>query len=124
MLPLPHLPREGTAGNPDQTLGEARAARFYSLRQWQRINPGIVHNWLKRLEVKTLYIEPGSPWENGYNESFNGKLRDEILLNGELFYSPAEARGLAIDSSRASGGRRNSRDWSTTSTLFKWQTAR
>jgi putative transposase len=39
------------------------------------------------------YIEPGSPWENGYNESFNGKLRDE-LLNGEICYSLAEARYL------------------------------
>jgi transposase InsO family protein len=40
-----------------------------------------------------LYIEPGSPWENGYNECFNGKLQDE-LLNRELFYSLAEARHL------------------------------
>ena len=40
--------------------------------------------------VETLFIEPGSPWENGYNESFNGKLRDE-LLNGEIFCSLAEA---------------------------------
>ena len=40
-----------------------------------------------------LYIAPGSPWENGYNESFNGSLRDE-LLNGEIFYSLAEARVL------------------------------
>ncbi|MBM4192742.1 MAG: transposase [Gammaproteobacteria bacterium] len=38
------------------------------------------------LGTKTLYIQPGSPWENGYCESFNGKLRDE-LLNGELFYT-------------------------------------
>jgi transposase InsO family protein len=38
---------------------------------------------LTRVGVKTLFIEPGSPWENGYNESFNGKLRDE-LLNGEI----------------------------------------
>ncbi len=43
--------------------------------------------------VKTLYIEPGSPWENGYNESFNGKLRDE-LLNVEIFYSLKEAQIL------------------------------
>ena len=43
--------------------------------------------------VETLFIEPGSPWENGYNESFNGKLRDE-LLNGEIFYSLAEAAVL------------------------------
>ncbi len=38
-----------------------------------------VREWLSRVGVKTLYIEPGSPWENGYNESFNGKLRDELL---------------------------------------------
>ena len=42
-----------------------------------------VRDWLSRLEVGTLFIEPGSPWENGYIESFNGKLRDE-LLNGEI----------------------------------------
>ena len=45
-----------------------------------------VRDWLGRIGVKTLYIEPGSPWENGYNESFNGKLRDE-LLNGEIFFA-------------------------------------
>lgn len=43
--------------------------------------------------MKTLYIELGSPWENGYHESFNGKLRDE-LLNGEIFYSLPEAKVL------------------------------
>lgn len=43
-----------------------------------------VREWLGKLEVGTLFIEPGSPWENGYCESFNGKLRDE-LLNGEIF---------------------------------------
>ena len=53
----------------------------------------MVRDWLARIGVKTLYIEPGSPWENGYNESFNGKLRDE-LLNRELFYSLAEAQYL------------------------------
>src|SRR3546814_8648558 len=37
-----------------------------------------LRKWLKALQVKTAYIEPGSPWENGYNESFNGKLRDEL----------------------------------------------
>ncbi len=52
-----------------------------------------VREWLPRVGVKTLYIEPGSPWENGYNESFNGKLRDE-LLNGEIFYTPQEAKVL------------------------------
>ncbi len=43
-----------------------------------------VRRWLKDLEVTTLFIEPGSPWENGYIESFNGKLRDE-LLHPEIF---------------------------------------
>ena len=52
-----------------------------------------VREWLPRVGVKTLFIEPGSPWENGYNESFNGKLRDE-LLNGEIFYTLQEAKVL------------------------------
>ena len=52
-----------------------------------------VREWLSRLGVRTLYIEPGSPWENGYIESFNGKLRDE-LLNGEIFDTVLEARVL------------------------------
>ena len=50
-----------------------------------------IKEWLGRLGVKTLYIAPGSPWENGYNESFNGRLRDE-LLNGEMFYTLKEAQ--------------------------------
>jgi len=52
-----------------------------------------VRDWLDTLEVKPLYIEPGSPWENGYVESFHGKLRDE-LLNGELFDTLWEAQVL------------------------------
>lgn len=50
-----------------------------------------VRKWLGTMNAKTLYIEPGSPWENGYNESFNGKLRDECL-NTELFYTLREAQ--------------------------------
>ena len=53
----------------------------------------LVRRRLGRVGVETLFIEPGSPWENGYNESFNGKLRDE-LLNGEIFYSLAQAAVL------------------------------
>ncbi len=49
----------------------------------------VVKDWLGRIGVRTLYIEKASPWENGYNESFNGKLRDE-LLNCEIFYTLAE----------------------------------
>lgn len=52
-----------------------------------------VRGWLGRVGVKTLFIEPGSPWENGYNESFNSKLRDE-LLNGEIFTTLYEAKVL------------------------------
>ncbi len=52
-----------------------------------------VRNWLGRVGVGTLFIEPGSPWENGYVESFNGKLRDE-LLNREVFYTLDEVRVL------------------------------
>ena len=51
----------------------------------------VVRNWLTQVGTKTLFIEPGSPWENGHGESFNGKLRDE-LLNGEIFYSLKEAQ--------------------------------
>jgi putative transposase len=52
-----------------------------------------VRKWLERLGVKTLFIEPGSPWENGYIESFNGKLRDE-LLDREVFTTLMEAKVL------------------------------
>jgi len=52
-----------------------------------------VREWLAKVGVKTLFIEPGSPWENGYVESFNGKLRDE-LLDREIFYTLLEAKVL------------------------------
>lgn len=52
-----------------------------------------VREWLRRREVGTLFIELGNPWENGYIESFNGKLRDE-QLNGEIFTTLTEARAL------------------------------
>ena len=53
-----------------------------------------LRQWLINTGAKTMYIEPGSPWENGYCESFNSKLRDEFL-NGEIFYSLKELRVLA-----------------------------
>lgn len=52
-----------------------------------------LREWLSRLGVQTLYIEPGSPWENGYCESFNSKLRDELLAR-EVFYTLKEAEIL------------------------------
>ena len=54
----------------------------------------LLRQWLKDLGVQTAYIEPGSPWENGYIESFNGKFRDE-LLNGEIFDTTTEAQVIA-----------------------------
>lgn len=50
-----------------------------------------LRNWLEHMGSKTAYIMPGSPWENGYCESFNGRMRDE-LLNGEIFYTLKEAQ--------------------------------
>jgi len=54
---------------------------------------GLIRDWLKRVDVDTLFIEPGSPWENGYVESFNGKFRDEFL-NREILYTLQEAKVL------------------------------
>jgi hypothetical protein len=70
--------RGGAGGYPPQSLVWISCARLAAPAQ---------------IGVRTLYIEPGSPWENGYNESFNGKLRDE-LLNGEIFYSLGKDRHL------------------------------
>ena len=53
----------------------------------------ILQDWLKKLDIKTAFITPGSPWENGFNESFNGKFRDEFLAC-EQFYSLKEAQVL------------------------------
>jgi transposase InsO family protein len=53
----------------------------------------MLRKWLKGLNVKTAYIEPGSPWENGFNERFNGSLRDECL-NREYFYTLKEAQHI------------------------------
>jgi len=72
--------RRGTPGNIRSDNGPEFTAKA-------------VREWLKKLEIKTLFIEPGCPWENGYNESFNGKLRDE-LLDREIFYTLKEAKVL------------------------------
>jgi len=53
----------------------------------------VVQDWIKAVGAKTAYIEPGSPWENGYCESFNARFRDEFL-NCEIFYSLREAQIL------------------------------
>jgi transposase InsO family protein len=64
-----------------------------------------VRDWLAELGVTTLFIEPESPWENGYVESFNGKLRDE-LLDGEIFYTLTEAQILVANWRRLYNGLR------------------
>jgi len=69
-----------------------------------------LRKWLGRLGTGTLYIEPGSPWENGYCESFNGKLRDECL-NGEIFYSLKEAPAPQPRTPAGIEGRNRSYRW-------------
>ena len=80
---------------PEQIITALREAEVGLARgkSVKLISRELVRRWLGRVGVETLFIEPGSPWENGYNESFNGKLRDE-LLNGEIFYSLAQAAVL------------------------------
>ena len=72
-----------TRGIPDHVRSD-NSPEFIALR---------LRQWLADVSAQTLYIEPGSPWENGYCESFNSKLRDEFL-NGEIFYSLKEAQIL------------------------------
>jgi hypothetical protein len=76
-----------------------RCAGLCSVRQWAgRPDSG---RPVAAVGVQTVYIEPGSPWEKSYCESFNSKLRDELLLDGEIFYNLAEAdRGLETPSGR------------------------
>jgi putative transposase len=65
----------------------------------------LLRRWLEALDVRTLFIEPGRPWENGYVESFNGKLRDE-LLDREIFYTLTEATVLIAQWQREYNTRR------------------
>lgn len=87
--------RKITAIDVIETLAELFISR--GLPEYIRSDNGpefiadILREWLFNLDVRTAFIEPGSPWENGYIESFNGKLRDE-LLNGEDFDTLTEAR--------------------------------
>lgn len=74
-----------------QRYGWLKASRLLRLSGGSGFTAQAVRKWLRVMNAKTLYIEPGSPWENGCNESFNGKLRDECL-NTELFYTLREAQ--------------------------------
>lgn len=101
--------RENTALEVDRSMTAerviaalARAFREYGPPACLRSDNGpefiaqAIQTWLKASGVQTLYIQPGAPWENGYNESFNGHLRDEFL-DRELFGSVIEAEMLAVD---------------------------
>ena len=59
---------------------------------------GAVQEWIAAVGARTAYIAPGSPWENGFIESFNARMRDE-LLDGEIFYTLAEAK-IVVESWR------------------------
>ena len=63
----------------------------YSIANGPEMATKVLREWLTGLGTRNLYIEPGSPWENGYSESFNGKLIDECL-NCEIFYSLRDAQ--------------------------------
>jgi putative transposase len=90
-----HIDRALTAYDVIEQLAELFVKRgtpdFIRSDNGSEFTAEAVRGWLQRLGVRTLFIEPGSPWENGYIESFNGKLRDE-LLNGEIFDTLIEAR--------------------------------
>ena len=81
--------RSATAGPP--LAVDVPVIRYSTIHNGAEMTARVVRNWLTQVGANILYIEPGSPWENGYCESFNGKLRDE-LLNGEIFYSLKEAQ--------------------------------
>jgi len=93
-----HVARRITAHDVIEQLAELFIARglpdFIRSDNGPEFTSKRVRAWLKKLGVKTLFIEPGSPWENGYIESFNGKFRDE-LLNGEIFDTVLEARVIS-----------------------------
>ena len=69
------------------------AIRQIGMTEQTYSSPPPLSDWIKAVGAKTAYIEPGSPWENGYCESFNARFRDEFL-DGEIFYSLREAQIL------------------------------
>ena len=83
-----------------------------------------VRNWINAVGAKTAYIEPGSPWENGYCESFNARFRDE-LLNGEIFYSLNEAQIIIENGGGITTLRDRTALWATDhqppKPSFRWQ---
>ncbi len=84
-------PPEWGSGFTLRSYESATSHGFFLMYYGSKFTATAVREWLERVGVNTLFIDPGSPWENGYVESFNGKLRDE-LLNGEIFYTLREAQ--------------------------------
>ncbi len=78
-------------GDPAVPVGGAWPARLYPQRQRPGVRGPEVRRWLERACIQTLFIAKGSPWENGYIESFNSRFRDE-LLDRELFLGLEDAR--------------------------------
>ena len=81
-----------------RAAGSAAAPRSFRRCYGPEFVAKAVQDWIKAVGATTAYITPGSPWENGFIESFNARLRDE-LLDGEIFYSLKEAR-VVIESWR------------------------
>jgi putative transposase len=75
----------------DELVEERGAPSYVRCDNGPEFIAEVVKEWAESRGIEMVYIEPGSPWQNGYVESFNGKLRDECL-NGELFYSRGEAQ--------------------------------
>ena len=76
--------RRAVKGSQAELFLERGAPTYLRSDNGSEFTATAVREWLEGVGVKTLFIEPGSPWENGYIESFNGKLREK-LLNGEIF---------------------------------------
>ena len=88
-----HMTSEDVLDRLVQLFVERGAPAYLRSDNGSEFTANKVREWLGKIGVGTLYIEPGSPWENGYGESFNGKLRDELLAR-EVFDTLLEAKVL------------------------------
>jgi transposase InsO family protein len=101
-----HGRRDGALRYAGLRAPSASSNTTFPMCYWPEFVAQALRDWIVAVGAKTAYIEPGSPWENGYCESFNGKLRDE-LLNGEIFYTlmggngHSRLRGLSLAGQRA-----------------------
>lgn len=89
-----NLPAEAVLEVVQEAMAARGAPKHLRSDNGTEFTAKVLREWLEKAEVGTLYVAPGSPWENGYAESFNSRLRDE-LLNAELFDSVRHARATA-----------------------------